>query len=69
MSVPISDVLRALRAFPGGATTAQLASRLGMKPSRVANRLGKLWMYGGPVDRDMGRRVNGAHAQSVWRSR
>lgn len=69
MSVPLSDVLRALRAFPAGATTAQLASRLGMQPRLVANRLGKLWMYGGPVERDLGQRVNGAHAQSVWRSR
>lgn len=69
MSIPIDDVMRALARHPGGVTTHALAAELGMKENSLRTRLGKVWMYGGPVDRDFGVRVNGAHAQTVWRPR
>lgn len=69
LSVPMDEILRALRNYPDGVTTAHLATRLSLKPASLGNRLGKIWMYGGPVERKFGQRVNGAHAQSIWSPR
>lgn len=68
-TVPFDEVLRALRTYPNGVTVKELAERLGMRTNSLGVRLGKQWMYGGPVDRELGVRVNGAHAQSIWRAR
>jgi len=69
--VPIDKVLSALRQFPAGATTKQLAEKLGMKQTSVSSRLGKAWMYGGPIDREVIRPnppgQTGRHF--VWRAR
>lgn len=54
MSVPMDEVLRALRGFPDGATTKQLAERMGMKQASLGSRLSKQWVQGrGTVDRVM----------------
>lgn len=67
MSVPISDVLRALRAYPDGATTRVLAERLKLEPRALSSRLTKQFMWGGPVDRE---RLRGVPGRSmVWRAR
>lgn len=67
LSVPMDVVLRALRDYPAGATTAQLATRLRMKPAGLAARLGKQFMYGGPVERSF---VRGhRRPQPIWSPR
>jgi hypothetical protein len=67
--VPTDNVLTALRRFPTGVTTKTLADMLDMNEHSLRTRLGKIWMYGGPVDREFGHRVDGGHAQSIWRPR
>jgi len=69
MSVPIDIVLRVLRRYPTGVTTKMLAAELGMDPRALASKLGKIWMWGGPVDREFGPRINNHMSQSIWRPR
>lgn len=72
MSVPISDVLRALRSEPAGMTTVQLAAKLGMRRASLNGRLSKSFLWGkGVIDRESRRGVgaNGAgYDYFLWRA-
>jgi hypothetical protein len=65
MTVPIDDILRMLRNYPSGATTRELAGRLGMTPDSLGPRLSKAWMYG-KIDRDVIRRTGPPPGRSCF---
>lgn len=70
MSVPIDEILRTLRLFPNGATTKQLAERMGAKHSTIGSRLSKQWVQGrGTVDRveQTVKDSRGRHDEYVYR--
>lgn len=68
MSVPLDEVLRTLRTFPSGATTRQLAERMGMKRANLGGRLSKAYCYGLGVDREMQTVADsrGRYDQFIW---
>lgn len=66
---PFDRVLSALRSFPDGATSKQIAEQLGMHQRAVSSQLSKAFMYGKGLDRTarslgpgLGRR------EFVWRA-
>lgn len=74
MSIPIEEVLRTLRLFPAGATTAELATRLGMRRASLGNRLSKQFLWGrNTVSREVQRvpargGTLSAYDQFIWRT-
>lgn len=73
MTVPISDVIRALRAYPDGMTTVELAGKLGMNRASLGGRLSKSFLWGkGVLDRERRRSVTPSgigYDYFVWRAR
>lgn len=71
MTVSIEKVLSALRTFEHGATTKQLAAKLGMRPDSLGTRLSKQFLWGkGTVDREIQKVANelGTYEQFLWRT-
>lgn len=71
MSIPIDKVLSMLRTFEHGATTKQLAAKLGMRPDSLGTRLSKQFLWGkGTVDREIQKVANelGTYEQFLWRT-
>lgn len=69
MSVSIDKVLSMLRTFEHGATTKQLAAKLGMKPASLASRLSKRFLYG-KLDREAQtiKDSRGRYDEYIWRA-
>jgi hypothetical protein len=63
--ISIDQVINALRQFPKGATSRQLAERLGMKPHSVGTRLYKQHIYGRGVART---ESAGPQHEYIWRA-
>lgn len=59
MSIPIDKVLSMLRTFEHGATTKQLAAKLGMRPDSLGGRLSKSFLWGkGVLNRELRRNIS-----------
>lgn len=66
MSVPLDQVMRALRSYPDGVSTHDLAAHLGLEQRNLSSRLTKMFMWGGPIDRDVARNGRGGRFM-MWR--
>lgn len=68
MTVPLDAVIRALRCYPNGVSTHDLAAHLGLEQRALSSRLTKQFMWGGPVDRDVTRNPRGGRFM-MWRAK
>lgn len=69
--ISIDQVVSALRSFPQGASTKELAAKLGMHQHSLGSRLSKYHLYGKHFDREFrNMRIPGERGrfrESVWR--
>lgn len=64
--IPFDRVLTALRQYPDGITSTELAETLGMQRSAVSSQLSKAFMHGRGVDRTQ--RPRAGRCQFIWRA-